>query len=63
MSEFDEAKFLADINMPSDEQVERAARLLSIAEHGDMNVWQSCRVEAQRALIVQMNTAKWRLGL
>jgi len=63
MPQFDETAFKADIVMPSDEQVERAARLLAIAHGEPMDTWQSLRIQARAALIIHLNAAKWRIGL
>lgn len=70
MAEFDEATFRADIAMPTDEQVERAARLLAIAQGEPMDMWPSLRIQARAALIIHLNAAiihlnaaKWRIGL
>lgn len=63
MSEFDEERFAADINLPGDEQVERAARLIAYAQYGDSGMWRQFAVEARRILAVEMNRAKWQLGL
>ncbi len=64
MPEFDEERFLADINYPTSEQVERAARLISAADSGEeMYDWRDHVPEARRALILQLNRAKWQIGL
>ena len=64
MAEFDEERFAADINHPTDAQVERAARLLALAgpvgERGD---WRDQLADARRALILHLNKAKWQIGL
>jgi hypothetical protein len=63
MAQFDEDAFRADITMPTDEQVERAARLLSIANGERTDYWVIRKTEARACLIIHLNAAKWRLGL
>ena len=63
MPEFDEERFLADVNLPSDEQVERAARLVSLGQYGTPELWMNCKKEARAALLLHLNKAKWQIGL
>lgn len=63
MPDFDAERFLADVNMPTAEQVERAARLLCFAQKGSMDEWPFHKEEAKAALILHLNRAKWQMGL
>ena len=63
-TEFDAERFKADVNFPSEEQVERAAMLICLACGRTLDmITPNDRWEATTALILHLNKAKWQIGL
>lgn len=62
MAEFDEQGFLAGANMPTDEQIERAAILITEARGVDSLAWPMFKEIARDILVVSMNQTKIMIG-
>lgn len=63
MPDFDEDRFKADVTIPSEQQVERAAKLICMAHGRGVHEWVLYQDQARGALVIVMNQAKWKFGL